>query len=333
MSQASDVELLMLDLINEERTSRGLEPLTINNNLNASSEDHSRSMLDNNSFSHRGVDGSSATERMVDAGYDLEGSWRTGENIGIQSLRGEPGIADDVEDVHISLMNSPGHRANILNPDFDEIGIGVELGDFTYDSGARLDSVMITQNFGRTDAETSDPAPVAPVADTAETVAVTAPAEDDLSEVVQTTTTTTGSTTDSSSSTVTTTAGPDGVDVEIDGDGNFTAGGTASNGEDTVTETDSDGSLAEDVPADDLPAPEPAQPPFDAATFFDQFFAEFDFGSGPATDDMQVVTTFEGSIATPDGTVTINDPEEFSTFFMDMVMMATVSCADLMDMG
>ena len=62
-----------------------------------------------------------------------------------------------MDDVHESLMNSPGHRANILNPAFDEIGIGIENGDFE-----GFDSVMVTQNFGATDAVTDDPDPQQP---------------------------------------------------------------------------------------------------------------------------------------------------------------------------
>jgi hypothetical protein len=152
MSQANEAELLMLGLINQERTSRGLDPLTINNALNDSSEDHSKWMLDNDVFNHTGADGSNPGDRIAATEYKLEGNWSTAENIGWQSERGEPGIADDVADIHESLMNSPGHRANILNPDLQDIGIGVETGDFQ-----GYDGVMITQNFGRTDAVSPAP--------------------------------------------------------------------------------------------------------------------------------------------------------------------------------
>ena len=151
MSMANDLEQLMLNLINQERSNANLAPLTFNNDLNAASEDHSTWMLDTDTFSHTGQGGSSAGDRIVAAGYELEGNWTWGENIGWQSERGDPGLEDDVADIHQSLMNSPGHRANILNPNFEEIGIGVERGDFE-----RFDSVMITQNFGATDAVSDD---------------------------------------------------------------------------------------------------------------------------------------------------------------------------------
>lgn len=150
MSTASTFEREMLALVNEERTSRGLNPLQLETQLNASSEDHSTWMLDRDIFSHTGAGGSSATDRMRDAGLDLSGSWRTGENIAWQSERGAPGISDDVAQLHQSLMNSPGHRANILNPDFEYIGIGIEAGDMR-----GFDAVMVTQNFAATDAEVS----------------------------------------------------------------------------------------------------------------------------------------------------------------------------------
>ncbi|RLK02774.1 CAP domain-containing protein [Ruegeria conchae] len=148
MSTASTVEREMLALINQERTSRGLDPLELERNLNESSEDHSTWMLDTDRFSHTGQGGSSATQRMQAAGFDLSGSWRTGENIAWQSERGAPGISDDVAQLHQNLMNSPGHRANILNPDFKYIGIGIEEGDMQ-----GFDAVMVTQNFAATQGE------------------------------------------------------------------------------------------------------------------------------------------------------------------------------------
>lgn len=147
MSTANTVEQEMLALINAERTSRGLNPLQLETRLNDSSEDHSTWMLDKDTFSHTGSSGSSATQRMEDAGFDFDGNWRSGENIAWQSERGADGISDDVGQLHQSLMNSPGHRANILNPDYEYIGIGIEEGDFN-----GWDAVMVTQNFASTDA-------------------------------------------------------------------------------------------------------------------------------------------------------------------------------------
>ena len=164
MTTASDIERLMLDLINEERARYGLDPVVLDLRLNASAETHSEWMLAEDVFSHTGEGGSSAGERMDDADFDFSGSWGWGENIAYQSLRGPEGLEDDVRDLHAALMASPGHRANILNPDFEAIGIGLEVGEF---NGAEV--LIVTQNFAYTDAALlpdegqPDPPPPQPV--------------------------------------------------------------------------------------------------------------------------------------------------------------------------
>ncbi len=147
MSVANDLERQMLQLINDEREARGLNPLKLELNLNDASEDHSAWMLSSDTFSHTGSGGSSAGDRMRAADFEFSGSWASGENIAWQSERGAPGLSDDVVDLHNSLMNSPGHRANILNPDYEYIGIGIESGDFK-----GWDGVIVTQNFAKTGA-------------------------------------------------------------------------------------------------------------------------------------------------------------------------------------
>jgi serralysin len=147
MSTANTLERQMLNLINNERTSRGLDPLKLELRLNDAAEDHSDWMLRTENFSHTGIDGSSPGDRMRDAGFVFSGSWSWAENIAWQSERGAPGLSDDVVDLHNALMNSPGHRANILNPDVTVIGIGIETG---IQNG--FSAVMITQNFALTSA-------------------------------------------------------------------------------------------------------------------------------------------------------------------------------------
>ena len=151
---ASDLERYMLDLVNEERTSRGLNALVLDRVLNASADAHSEWMLDNNVFSHSGVNGSTPTERMTAEGFDFSGSWRTAENIAAQSERGDEGLFDDVYDLHLALMNSPGHRENILMPELEVVGIGIQTGSYTYDNGTYF-SVMVTQNFAMTGGQTT----------------------------------------------------------------------------------------------------------------------------------------------------------------------------------
>lgn len=152
MSVANQYEVQMLALINAERAKVGLQPLKLNAKLNSSAETHSNWMLNVDVFSHTGANGSSATDRMKAAGYVFSGSWSSGENIAWQSERGAAGISDDVINLHQSLMNSPGHRANILNPNFTEIGIGIVEGGFLT-GGTNWPAVMVTQNFARSSAD------------------------------------------------------------------------------------------------------------------------------------------------------------------------------------
>jgi serralysin len=163
MTVASQFEMQMLALINAERAAVGLQALRINSRLNTAAETHSQWMLNADIFSHTGANGSSAGDRMRAAGYVFSGNWTNGENIAWQSERGATGISDDVINLHNSLMNSPGHRANILNPNFIEIGIGIEFGQFT-SNGQTWPAVIATQNFARSSADNGGPGdPILPV--------------------------------------------------------------------------------------------------------------------------------------------------------------------------
>ena len=154
MSTANSLELGMLALINDERAAAGLEPLRMITLLNDAAETHSAWMLEADQFSHQGENGTSPSDRMEQAGYPFEGNSLSAENIGWQSARGEEGFIDDVAQVHASLMNSAGHRANILNPNAEDVGIGIEVGTFSGTNGD-FEAVMVTQVFGTTDADIS----------------------------------------------------------------------------------------------------------------------------------------------------------------------------------
>ena len=154
MTNANPLELAMLDMINNERAEAGLEELRLLTLLNSAAENHSSWMLGTNMFSHQGVDGTSPSDRMEMAGYDFQGESLALENIGWQSARGAEGYEDDVAQVHEGLMASPGHRANILNPEAEDLGIGIEVGTFT-GSGGDYEAVMVTQVFGATDTDLS----------------------------------------------------------------------------------------------------------------------------------------------------------------------------------
>lgn len=148
MSKANTAEQFMLELINAERSQVGAQPLAFDGNLNASSENHSSWMLSTDIFSHTGAGGSNAGDRMETAGYDFSGNWTWGENVAWKSFSGTVNIQTEVQQLHTNLMNSPGHRANLLKDDFREIGVGVEIGRFQ-----NFDAAMVTQNFARTASE------------------------------------------------------------------------------------------------------------------------------------------------------------------------------------
>lgn len=148
MSIASKLERYVVKLVNAEREARGLDPVRIEVNLNESAERHSKWMLDTDTFSHTGAGRSSHDERIRDAGFDMSEKWRTGENLGLQSIGGAAGYYDELDSIHRGWMQSPGHKANILG-NYDLIGVGVEFGSYTT-GGTTFTSIAATQNFGWT---------------------------------------------------------------------------------------------------------------------------------------------------------------------------------------
>jgi hypothetical protein len=124
----------VLSLVNVERARAGLAPLVRATELDSAAQKHSQSMADNGFFSHNGLDSSSPFDRMRREGYSFVDA---GENIAY----GFP----TPQAVMDAWMNSPGHRANILQPAFSEIGIGIaaRIGTsgpvyWTQDFGSRL---------------------------------------------------------------------------------------------------------------------------------------------------------------------------------------------------
>ncbi|CAL9669466.1 CAP domain-containing protein [Streptomyces sp. enrichment culture] len=111
-------EAQVLALVNQERAAAGCSPVTANDKLTRAADDYSDVMASSGVMSHTGPDGSTMASRVEAAGYQ----WSTlGENI----ARGQA----DAAAVMDSWMNSPGHRANILNCSFKELGVGVHFGD------------------------------------------------------------------------------------------------------------------------------------------------------------------------------------------------------------
>ncbi|MGW0800290.1 sigma-70 family RNA polymerase sigma factor [Streptomyces sp. NPDC002692] len=118
-------------LVNKERAAAGCGPLTEDAQLEKAAQAHSDDMAARNFFEHTNPDGADPGQRITAAGY----RWSTyGENI----AEGQ----QTPQAVMESWMNSPGHRANILNCSFKNIGVGVHKGSggpwWTQDFGAKL---------------------------------------------------------------------------------------------------------------------------------------------------------------------------------------------------
>ena len=122
----------MLDSVNSERARESLDALTWCPALARSATEHSTDMAAQNYFEHQSLDRREVSDRAEAQGYN----YRTvGENIAVGQR--------DVEEVMQGWMNSPGHRDNILRPEYMHLGSGVATGDF---KGQR--SIYWTQNFG-----------------------------------------------------------------------------------------------------------------------------------------------------------------------------------------
>ena len=110
--------------LNLERRGRGMRRLRLSKRLSRAARRHARDMARRNYFSHNSLSGASFVARIKRAGY-LHGarSWRAGENIAWGT-----GTRATPRSTVQAWMNSPGHRANILNRRFRHIGIGVAYG-------------------------------------------------------------------------------------------------------------------------------------------------------------------------------------------------------------
>ncbi|WP_434685139.1 CAP domain-containing protein [Pseudanabaena minima] len=108
-------ETELLKLTNLERKKVGLSPLKLSPQLTKAAQFHAVDMARNNYFSHTGLNGSSMVDRAKGTGYKYSA---LGENIAAGKSTPEGTIRQ--------WMNSSGHRANILNAKFTEIGFGYE---------------------------------------------------------------------------------------------------------------------------------------------------------------------------------------------------------------
>lgn len=122
-----ELEAQMLELVNRERAAQGLAPLAADPELTEVARRHSADMFARGYFSHNTPEGVDPFQRIREGNVKF---LTAGENLA---------LAPTLQIAHTGLMNSPGHRANILRPQFGRVGIGI------MDGGRR--GIMVTQNF------------------------------------------------------------------------------------------------------------------------------------------------------------------------------------------
>lgn len=126
-SYDENLESNMVNLVNQERIKVGLLPLILDYNLRKIARNHSADMFQKGYFAHQSPEEKDVSDRAKEINYIFQ---VIGENLA---------YAPTLDLAHKGLMNSPGHRANILGEDYKKIGIGIAKSE-EY-------GLMITQNF------------------------------------------------------------------------------------------------------------------------------------------------------------------------------------------
>ncbi len=145
-----EAERLVLDATNAQRAKLGLSPLAPEPTLRQVARAHSADMLERGFFSHDNPDGASPGDRVSDRHRRLVGV--TGENIWTGSGYGRLPSGEIARTIFESLMSSPGHRRNILKPEYSHLGVGI------VSNGSE---VRATQSFATISGLAAEPIPVA----------------------------------------------------------------------------------------------------------------------------------------------------------------------------
>ena len=165
----SDVEQYLLELMNRARLDPVGEAARMGIDLNAGlaagqisgvskqvlapnailesvAINHSLWMLSADVFSHTGVNGTSPDQRIKAAGYNYV---NCGENLALISTTGAETLQTQIETMNTNLFLSAGHRVNLMNGVFRELGVGSESGVFTQ-SGTNFNANALSLEFGQT---------------------------------------------------------------------------------------------------------------------------------------------------------------------------------------
>lgn len=124
----------IISYTNQARKENGLPPLAVSSKLSSSSSIKVADMFKKQYFEHTSPSGISVGDLGAQVGY---GYIVIGENLAMGLFDGDQGVVD-------AWMNSPGHRANILNDSYTDIGVSVEYGTYNGEK-----TWMAVQHFGR----------------------------------------------------------------------------------------------------------------------------------------------------------------------------------------
>jgi hypothetical protein len=130
---AAVIPAVLVDLANKDRADNGLLALRVSDELEDAARLKAQHMAEEEYFAHTSPDGVTPWYWFIEAGYEFSAA---GENLAVHYT--------DSEDVEDAWMDSPGHRANILNAGFTEIGIATAKGTFE-----GHDTIFVVQMFGR----------------------------------------------------------------------------------------------------------------------------------------------------------------------------------------
>jgi len=141
----------LVALANSERVARGLAPLTIDSRLVEAAQNKGNDMLEKDYWAHYGPNGESPWQFILAAEYDYVFA---GENLAKDFTSTAP--------IHNAWMESPSHRANIINSNYEDIGIAMVTGDFLGE-----ETTIVVQMFGSVrDEVSSSPVLSSPVTTT-----------------------------------------------------------------------------------------------------------------------------------------------------------------------
>jgi uncharacterized protein YkwD len=142
-AKGAQIRKATLCLLNDQRRAHGLRKLRENGRLRRAAAGYSRLMVSQSFFSHVSPGGSTLQSRVTGTHYlDGAGSWSIGENLAWGT-----GPLGTPRSIVKAWMNSPGHRENILNGTFRDIGIGVATGA-PIPAGAAAAGGTYTTDFG-----------------------------------------------------------------------------------------------------------------------------------------------------------------------------------------